>query len=445
MKRRWLIFLLGLSVGLGLLGGCSPSFSNHQPEGDRPLIYSSFYPIYSLTKMVVGDMAEVRIFMPSSATVHDWEPSPKDIRDLAKADLLLVNGAGMESWLNQVEEALPHLRVVALSDGAQLISYQGAALLGDFQLMQEGKLGTQENTLTFGHNHATGFRAAFYKKDPSQDLEDLVQIGRTLMEDPGDPVALGDRLQVESGKTYAFDLPHWEGETYFTLPEAGDWVIYTDHLYEEALPFAFQDGQGQALPLEIRMEGASQEKSQTIYDPHSWLSLDNAKAYMGLIYEEALRLMPENQEALHDRLREENFRLIGLKKDYEKKFGSLENRDFIVLHSAFEYLARDFDLNQYAIQGLTSMGDPSIKSLVTAIGFAQDQKIHTIYSEYGQSQELARTLAGELDQGQVVPITTMEHLLPGQKLEDWDYLDLMALNLENLYQGMAREKALKNP
>lgn len=56
--------------------------------------------------MVAQDDVVVKSFMPTSATVHSWEPSAKDIKRLAKADLLIVNGANMERWVDKIKENL---------------------------------------------------------------------------------------------------------------------------------------------------------------------------------------------------------------------------------------------------------------------------------------------------------------------------------------------------
>ncbi len=78
--------------------------NNEAVNAKQPLrIQTSFYPIYEFTKQVAGDLATVELLVPGGVEPHDWEPSPQDIRKLTESDLLIVNGAGMESWLEQVE------------------------------------------------------------------------------------------------------------------------------------------------------------------------------------------------------------------------------------------------------------------------------------------------------------------------------------------------------
>ncbi|WP_068786790.1 metal ABC transporter substrate-binding protein [Paenibacillus phocaensis] len=92
--------------------------------GERSLqIQTSFYPIYEFTRQVAGDLAQVELLVPGGVEPHDWEPSPQDIRKLAESDLLIVNGAGMESWLEQVEAsaASGKLVIVEASEGITLL------------------------------------------------------------------------------------------------------------------------------------------------------------------------------------------------------------------------------------------------------------------------------------------------------------------------------------
>ncbi|WP_197688267.1 metal ABC transporter substrate-binding protein, partial [Corynebacterium belfantii] len=73
-----------------LLMACAAPAPQHK---ERAIIYGSFFPIYSLVSEIAGPDADVRSFMPYNQDPHLWEPSPKDIRALAEADLLVVSVA----------------------------------------------------------------------------------------------------------------------------------------------------------------------------------------------------------------------------------------------------------------------------------------------------------------------------------------------------------------
>ncbi len=92
-------------------------------EGELLQIQTSFYPIYEFTRQVAGDLAKVELLVPGGVEPHDWEPSPQDIQKLVESDLLIVNGAGMESWLEQVEASTTSgkLEIVEASEGITMM------------------------------------------------------------------------------------------------------------------------------------------------------------------------------------------------------------------------------------------------------------------------------------------------------------------------------------
>ncbi|SEA58298.1 metal ABC transporter substrate-binding protein [Paenibacillus sp. 276b] len=83
----------------------------------------SFYPMYEFTKNVAGDLANVHTLVPAGMEPHDWEPTPQDIASIEKADVLVYNGAGMESWIDQVTDSLSNAKLIQVeaSHGIDLL------------------------------------------------------------------------------------------------------------------------------------------------------------------------------------------------------------------------------------------------------------------------------------------------------------------------------------
>ena len=73
---------------------------------------------------MAGDAAEVSALVPPNAGPHDYSFSPGDIQKIAKADVLIMNGAGLENWLQKgiSSAGKKSLLVVDTSTGIQLIS-----------------------------------------------------------------------------------------------------------------------------------------------------------------------------------------------------------------------------------------------------------------------------------------------------------------------------------
>jgi zinc/manganese transport system substrate-binding protein len=64
----------------------------------RPFVLTSFLPIHSLTLAVAGTRADVENWLPQGVDPHDFQFSPRDLQRLARADLLVIAGLGLETW-----------------------------------------------------------------------------------------------------------------------------------------------------------------------------------------------------------------------------------------------------------------------------------------------------------------------------------------------------------
>lgn len=416
--------------------GCEPK----EESRNRPLVYASFYPVYSLVDAIGEDHIDLRSFMPINATIHDWEPSLKAMKELEKADLLIVNGANMERWVPKVAAALPNLKIVSLSDKADLISYTGAAAIGDFQIMSEYEMEEKIYPMIFGHTHEEYMRLAFFKDDGSLTEQELIHKGRELMEDTGQIVHQKETVDVKNGQVYRLEMGHNSGEVDFKMPSKGKWIFYSDRVSEEILSYELTKDGENPLDGKVRLKGSSQGVDQVTYDPHSWLSVKNAKIYLNTITQALTELDPEHERDYSKNRFQMVDKLTILEQEYQKKFDALEdvNKNFIVIHYAFEYLAREFGLRQYPLQGLASMDDPSIRSVIRSIDYAKELGIDTVFYEYGHPTAVAESISEEIENGKIMPLASMEYPIVGRPKEETGYYELLKMNLENLYRSLSR-------
>jgi len=75
-------------------------------------------------RQVGGDRADVSTLIPAGADPHTYEPTPSRVAKLAKADLVIVNGLGLEAALEDViEENTPSSTpIIELSQGLSVIN-----------------------------------------------------------------------------------------------------------------------------------------------------------------------------------------------------------------------------------------------------------------------------------------------------------------------------------
>lgn len=85
-------------------------------EQEKISVVASFYPLYEFASRVGGDRAEVLSLVPVGIEPHDWEPTAQDRLRVQSATLLVINGAGFESWAGDMEAKV----VVNTSEGIEL-------------------------------------------------------------------------------------------------------------------------------------------------------------------------------------------------------------------------------------------------------------------------------------------------------------------------------------
>lgn len=87
-------------------------------------VVTSFYPIYLFAANLLDGAEGVTLTSlaePGAGCLHDYQLQTGDMKELAKADAFLINGAGMEGYLEGVFEAFPALTVVDASTGVELL------------------------------------------------------------------------------------------------------------------------------------------------------------------------------------------------------------------------------------------------------------------------------------------------------------------------------------
>ena len=107
-----------ISLLLSLLLLCAPAFASAET------IVTSFYPIYLFALNLLDGTEGVTLTSlaePGAGCLHDYQLQTGDMKALAKADAFLINGAGMEGYLEGVFEAFPTLPVVDASAGVALL------------------------------------------------------------------------------------------------------------------------------------------------------------------------------------------------------------------------------------------------------------------------------------------------------------------------------------
>jgi hypothetical protein len=112
-------------VGLSVLGaGCStnqPAGSADGTPGRILRVVATTTQVADFARNIGGDRVQVTSLFKPNVDAHDYEPSPADIDTIARADVVIENGAGLESWLHDTIESSGY-------DGPVIDTSQGVRL-----------------------------------------------------------------------------------------------------------------------------------------------------------------------------------------------------------------------------------------------------------------------------------------------------------------------------
>ncbi|NJO86592.1 MAG: zinc ABC transporter solute-binding protein [Lewinella sp.] len=67
-----------------------------------PLVVTSASIFADMAENIGGNLIRVQSIVPIGGDPHIYEPSPEDVRLVARADLILVNGLTFEGWMNEL-------------------------------------------------------------------------------------------------------------------------------------------------------------------------------------------------------------------------------------------------------------------------------------------------------------------------------------------------------
>ncbi|TDW30160.1 metal ABC transporter substrate-binding protein [Cryobacterium psychrophilum] len=131
-KRYFAVPALIASATLTLVGCATPASTG---SGAAIKIVTTTTQVADLTRAVVGDAPDVSLtqLIQPNESAHSYDPSVADLTALASADVLVINGVGLEEWLDDAIDAsgFTGVTIDASSDVTVLGSARGTDQAGE--------------------------------------------------------------------------------------------------------------------------------------------------------------------------------------------------------------------------------------------------------------------------------------------------------------------------
>lgn len=132
MKKTW---LGAVAAGTLLLGACGNTEGDNASEStdDQLTVYASTFALKSMAEEIGGDRVNVEMVIPPGADPHTYEPTSKQMTQIAEADLFLTIGHDLEPYVESMEKSLEGQNVafvktaedVTLLDSADTVHVHG--------------------------------------------------------------------------------------------------------------------------------------------------------------------------------------------------------------------------------------------------------------------------------------------------------------------------------
>ncbi len=115
--------LLGALLLTVLVAACStPAGSPAAPGSIR--VVATTTVLADLVRQVGGDHVTVTSLVPAGGEVHTFDPTPSDIASVADADLIVMNGLGLDDWLGTIaSDSGGDARTVELGEDLDGVDY----------------------------------------------------------------------------------------------------------------------------------------------------------------------------------------------------------------------------------------------------------------------------------------------------------------------------------
>lgn len=185
----------------------------------------------------------------------------------------------------------------------------------------------------------------------------------------------------------------------------------------------------------LEMKGVVLMEKDGATDPHFWLDPVIMKSEVEVVLALLLQISPEQKELFTENAKRFSTTLDALDQQFRNGLASCSLKDVVVLHEAFNYLARQYAFRVTSIEGISPDEEPSPRELARIVNLVREKKVKHIFFETVSSPKFSELIAREIG-GTTLVLNPIESLTPNEVQLGEDYVSLMQMNLNNLRIAM---------
>ena len=299
---------------------------------DVPRVATDIAPVHSLVARVMDGLGAPDLIIAQGASPHEYSLRPSEAGALQDADLIFWIGEDLTPWMEKSIETLAEDANVT-----ELLHVEGVS-----------RLAFREGALFEAHDHG--------------DEHD----GHVDEEGHGD--GHGEHKDHDE---HAHEEGHDDGHEEHA-DDHNDGDAHDEHAHDD-----HEDHDGHA-------HGA--------YDPHAWLSPDNAAVWLNIIAAALSAADPENAGKYYANAAAGREELRALSEEINAVLDPVRGKNFVVFHDAYQYFETAFDVPASGAISFSDASDPSPARIAEIQSRVADEGIACVLSEPQFNPNLVATV-----------------------------------------------------
>lgn len=186
MKKKLLALLAIFAIMIAISVTVS-KFANRElreTNQDEMTIVTSFYPMYILTANLAKDVPGVHVenlTENQTGCLHDYQLTTQDMIELSSASLLVMNGGGMETFIESVIGSYPNLAIVEASEGIEMLA-STAEHDHDHETEDDHEEEDHDHEMEEDHDHVHGEYNAHVWMNMEYYLMEMEKVSQALIQ-----------------------------------------------------------------------------------------------------------------------------------------------------------------------------------------------------------------------------------------------------------------------
>ncbi|MBR4026237.1 MAG: zinc ABC transporter substrate-binding protein [Lachnospiraceae bacterium] len=329
MKNKYIfVTVLLLSILIVSVGFTNIYVSQLQTEKteDEFVIVTSFYPMYIATMNIVDGIEGVtlkNLSEPQTGCLHDFQLTPEDMKLLSTADVFIINGGGIESFMEDIAKSYPKLVVIEACEGLPL-------------------LGSEEDD-EHEHMHEEQEINKITQTEEQQEVNEITEVAEQQMNEITKVEEEQDRNEIANSQEQQ---------------EVNKSEVHEEHAHDH----------------------------DTI-NAHAWMSVHFYRHQIENIANGLAQVDMKNAELYTKNLFLYDEELASLEEKQEEIIHLTQEQPTILFHCAYDYIAEDFGMEIAYCMDLDEERQISAGEIAEVLEAIEEHQVNVIFAEelYGKS------------------------------------------------------------